>query len=259
MKAKIYPLNTAPSEVDVKASPFCLHLEIICASLSRGKTTIKNIINSKDINTTIKWCKAIGANIRKDEDKIVVRGINNKISYKQTLFVCDNSTTAKLMIPLFCLVSHPIGIKTNDIVIEELNQYSHIYEEYGVSFYVEEGMIRFEKIMQPKEVEFDGDLDIYIAAGLLLALPLLKGNSVFKLKAPIRDEKTYATILKILKTFSVDIKHPATMRYDINGNQKYKKASITTEKDCMLLAHYTLLSTLLNNDKSILLNNYRRN
>ena len=257
MKAKVYPLNTMVSEVKATASPFCLHLEIICASLAKGKSVIKNIVDSKDIDTTISWCSGIGASIRKENDRIIVRGVDNKISFAHSLFHCDSSVTAKLMIPLLCSVPQPFGIKTNEKVVEELKSYDFIYDKYGINYYIEDGMIRFEKVMNTIEVEFDGDLDIYVAAGILLALPMLNGNSIFKLRAPRRSEKTYNTIMKILKSFSVDIKHPATMRYEVNGNQKYKGSRITTEMDCFLLAHMALLAKLLNEEQAIEILGYR--
>ena len=98
-----------------------------------------------------------------------------------------------------------------------------------------------------------------MSAGILLALPLLSGTSIFKLRAPKRSEKTYNTITKILKAFSVDIKHPATMKYEVNGNQKYRKANITTEMDCLLLSHTALLSKLLKQEESIEILNFKRN
>ena len=231
MKAKVYPLKDMKKEVYVPASPFCLHIEIICASLAKGTSVIKNIVNSKDIDTTIEWCKNIGANIKKGSDRIIIKGVNNKLFFEHSLFNCnDSSTTAKLMIPVLCINSKPFGIKASDKIIEELKSYSYIYEAYGVSYFVEEGLIRFEKTMKATEFEVDGDIDNYLSAGILLALPLLKEPSIFKLRAPIRSEKNYNTLTKILKFFGVDIKHPSTMRYEIPGFQKYKKTKITIIK-----------------------------
>ena len=64
MKVKIYPLNNSITELEASASSFSVHLQIICASLADGTSTIKNVIDSEDIDTTISWCKAIGANIK---------------------------------------------------------------------------------------------------------------------------------------------------------------------------------------------------
>lgn len=259
MKAKIYPITDIANEVNVVASSFCLHLQIICASLAKGKSVIKNIINSKDIDTTISWCETIGASIKKEEDRIIVRGVNNHINLQNSLFYCESSTTAKLMIPLLCSVPQPFGIKTSEDVLKEIESFSFVYDKYGVKFYEEEELIRFEKSMQTLEVEFDGDLDIHMAAGIMLALPLLEGTSVLKLRAPRRSEKTYNTIIKILKAFSIDIKHPATMRYEVSGNQKYRRTSINTEMDCLLLSYQALLAKALKQDQMLELKNFRRN
>ena len=259
MKAKIYPITDIANEVNVVASSFCLHLQIICASLAKGKSVIKNIINSKDIDTTISWCETIGASIKKEEDRIIVRGVNNHINLQNSLFYCESSTTAKLMIPLLCSVPQPFGIKTSEDVLKEIESFSFVYDKYGVKFYEEEELIRFEKSMQTLEVEFDGDLDIHMAAGIMLALPLLEGTSVLKLRAPRRSEKTYNAIIKILKAFSIDIKHPATMRYEVSGNQKYRRTSINTEMDCLLLSYQALLAKALKQDQMLELKNFRRN
>lgn len=258
MNAKIYPLTKLNSEIKVSAAPFCLMLEIICASIASGTTTIKNIVSSNEIDTTISWCRQIGATIKVGTDKILVKGVANSISFKNSLFVCGNtSTTAKLMIFLLCSVFQPFGIKASEDILEELKQYYYIFDAYEVKHYLEDDVLRFERKMKAKEVELNCDLDIEIASGILMALPLLNGNSTFKLRAPVRSGKTYSTILKILKKFSIDIKHPATMRYEINGNQKYRRCVITTEKDTFQLSHVALLSTLLKDNESINLNNYR--
>ena len=259
MKAKIYPLEHTIKDIEATASPFCLHLQIICASLAKGTSTIKNLIDSNDVDTTIEWCRSIGAVIKKVNDKLVIKGVDNIINYKSSLFVCNTSITAKLMIPLLCSVTQPFGVKSNKTIIKELSAYKKILESFGVSFFLENEMIRFEKILNPIEVEIDGDVDIYFVAGLLIALPLLKGHSVLKLRAPIRSEKNYSTILKILKQFRVDIKHPATMRYEINGYQSYRATSIKTEIDNLLLSFNSLLTQRLNTDEKIMLLNYQSN
>ena len=260
MKAKIYPLTHTPSEIEATASSFCLHIEIICASLAKGTSVIKNIIESKDIETTISWCRALGATIKKLNDKLIIKGVDNTIKYKTTLFVCDNTaTTAKLMIPLLCTSHQPVGIKADEKIINEIVSYKKFLDEFDISFYLENDMVRFEKAMKAKESEIDGDVDIYFAAGLLMAFPLLNSHSTLKLRAPIRSEKNYATIMKILKHFHIDIKHPATMRYDVSGNQTYKACRIKTDTDKFVLAHYSLISQLLKVDSEpIRVTNYVR-
>lgn len=261
MKAKIYPLKNTPSEIKAIPSSFSLHLEIICASLAKGISTIKNIIDSQEIQTTISWCKTIGANIKRSGDRLVIKGVANIIEYQHSTFNCGQSSlTAKMMLPLLCTIHQPFGIEAeNSAVLEELKEYQSIFEEYGAVVIVENNMLRFEKKINAKECELDGDIDIALAAGLLIALPLISGPSTLKLRAPVRSEKSYDTILKILKRFHIDIKHPATMKYDISGDQRYKKCKITTEVDNLLFSNLGLLSqTIKDNNGTISIINYKK-
>jgi len=259
MKAKVYPLYEIGDEIDVVASSFCLHIQIICASLARGTTTIRNIVSNKEIDTTIKWCKSIGASIKKVNEKLVIKENNNKIRLKNSLFICgETSTTAKLMIPLFCTFNQPAGVKANENVIKELETFKVIFDAYGITYYFEDDVVRFERQMKSEEVEFDGDIDTYFMAGLMIALPLLNHSSIIKLRAPVRNENTYNTIVKILKKFHIDIKHPATMRYEINSNQRYISCKIKTEQDNLLLSYITLLTQRLKDNNSLTLLNYRK-
>lgn len=260
MKVKVYPLDVMNDYIEATASPFCLQVQIICASLAKGTSTIKNIISSRDVETTISWCKSIGANIKKSNDRLIIKGVNNTITFKESLFISNHSAmTAKLMIPVLCVIPQPFGIQIADDMANEILQYKPILEELGVSVFANSGIIRFEKAIHPKECEVDGDIDIAFAAGLLMAYPLLNKHSTLKLRAPIRSEKNYSTIIKILKHFHVDIKHPATMRYDINGKQSYKKGNITTEMDKFMLSQLSLLSLKLpNNNVPLHILNYRR-
>lgn len=260
MKVKIYPLNEMISETQVCASPFCLHLQIICASLAKGTSVIKNIVDSNDIDTTIKWCEGLGATIKRNNDRLIIKGVNNDLSYSQALFSCGNSSlTAKLMLPILSTVSRPFGIKGDENILDEIESLTPFFESYGIHHYRENEMVRFENTMTSGEVEFDGDIDIHLSAGILMALPLLKGSSLFKLRAPVRCEKSYELILKILKNFKIDIKHPSTMRYEIPGFQKYKKTKITTEIDNLYLSYLSLLTQKLPSGKNLKISNYKSN
>ena len=58
-------------------------------------------------------------------------------------------------------------------------------------------------------------------------------------------------ILKVLKKFHVDIKHPASMQYEIFGYQQYKHCKIKTETSILMLCNLSLLSQKNSNKKSV--------
>jgi len=258
MKAKVYPLSIMPSVATTFASPFSTQLEIVIASLAKGTTTIKSIANNSDINTTIQWCESLGAIIKRNENSLVIKGVAQKISFSEPLFKANDSvSTALIMIPILCTISQPFGVTGNKQVIDELAKVDDILKGFGVDSYYDYGMKRYEKIITPTNLEINGDVDINFIAGLFITLASLKGNSVVRLRAPVRYERTYNVVLKVLKKFYVDIKHPNTMRYEINGKQTFQACKITTEIDNRMLAYTFLLARKIEEtEKGITIHNY---
>lgn len=60
--------------VHVPPSKSMAHRAIICASLARGKSVIRNIEFSKDIDATIQAMKALGTMIFKYDDYLEIDG-----------------------------------------------------------------------------------------------------------------------------------------------------------------------------------------
>ena len=241
MKAKIYPLENQVTSLRAKSSSFCMLLEIIGAILSKGTTKIYNATYSEEINTVIEWGKLFGATFKKSKDNLIIKGKKGNLSINESLLECPTANVAKLFIPFLTTLNKPIGIKGTKKVLDDLKQYQQIYEDYGITCYFDEEIVRFEKIIRSRSAEIDGDCDIYFIAGLFIALPLLSNKSEIKLIAPIREERSYKTITKILRRFHIDIKHPSTMRYEINGFQHYHGCEINTDSDEFMLSHQAML------------------
>lgn len=241
MKVKIYPLEQVSNPLILPVSEYLLHLEIICASLADGTTIIKNIVESQNIDTTIRWCSSLGALIKKGQDRYIIKGINNEIQISNSLFQADNFLTVRLMFPLFCCVSQPIGIKATPEMIRQLGQYQAICDSIGVHFYNETDSIRVEEKVTNSIIDLSSLEDAISIVGFLIALPLF--NKEFHVLLP-NDENIKNELqssLKLLKKFNIDFKHFSSKKIDIDGNQKYKSCKIKTELD---FSQY-LLSTLL--------------
>ena len=262
MKAKVYPIddNTKLETIHASASSFCSLIEIIAASLAKGQTRIRNIAKSDEIDVALKWIKSYGASYKYTKTSLIITGVEGKIELKESLLSCPTSRVAKLFIPILSLAGKPFGIQGHRGVIARLEKYEKIYSDFGMTVYFENNVVRFEKSIKPTVTSIDGDTDISVVAGLMIALPLLYNDSKLRLIAPIRKEKSYKTILKILKRFRVDVKHPSTMGYDIDGEQHYYPCIITTESDEMMLSSLFLMATKLKDGAMpIRIENYYKN
>ena len=60
-------------KITIPPSKSLSHRAIICASLSMEESNIKNIVFSDDIRATIEGMKTLGADIKEDDDFILVK------------------------------------------------------------------------------------------------------------------------------------------------------------------------------------------
>lgn len=270
MKVKIYPLNKVPSSINILRSPFSIQIAIACATLADGTTTIKNIVKSGAIETTISWCKAIGAKIEMKDNDLVIEGTwqsqnvklqDRKLKFSTRLFESEKLTTPRLMIPILTTINQPFGIKKNDELIDEMALYDDEFEQLGIHYYDEGNVFRFEGA--PSVCEnflVDGDNDLHFMAGLFIALAFIKSEedkpTILALKEPIRGGKTYKSIIRVLKEFGVIVKRLETNKFRIYPNQKFKSTTITTEMSNLNISMLSLLTKKLEKKKSIKIENY---
>ena len=108
MQVKISPSNCSGS-VKIPPSKSMAHRSIICASLANGKSIIRNVAYSQDIQTTIEGMRKLGAKIEMKEDYVIVEGIKNFSSLQsQEIFCCESGSTLRFFIPIFSLCNKPI-------------------------------------------------------------------------------------------------------------------------------------------------------
>lgn len=259
MKAKIYPLEKINNEVTIFPSTFASHLAIICASLAVGKSVLKNVASSSDIDVTISWCKQIGATIYKKKDALIVIGFSNKdneekekriININNPIFECgESSITAKLMIPLLSTFAQPVGIKANKKIIQELHPFLEKLENNSVTYIEFENLIRIEKRITTFKEDLQGKEDVYMAAGFLLAFPFIRGKNSICLHAPVNNFDDYFAISKLMRKFKIEVKHPSSMVFEIEGYQKYNSCVYTIENDPLNICFMALLLNKFKGDK----------
>lgn len=245
MKAKIYPLSTSKSiKIDVPPSQKLLHYEIICASIAKGTSIIKNVNYSKNILDTIEWCKQMGAVIRKEENRLIIHGINNQVHFANNVFETKNSSyTFLYMLPFLSLANQPIIFKTNNpSIIEKVMPYKHIYEKENLYFYIENNTIKIEQSIRSGFIYINGHGNTPLILGLLLALPLLHTSSKIVVRYPITNEEDIKQSITLLKKFGVIISlNTANHTIEIAPNQSFKAYSMNTECDYFMLSMFTIL------------------
>ena len=114
MKYEITPLpNPVRSEISIPPDKSISHRALILSSIARGKSLIKNLLESQDTLSTLKILKHLGVNITRENNVWIVEG-KGREGFREPPDVLDaenSGTTARLLIgllaslPLFCVIT----------------------------------------------------------------------------------------------------------------------------------------------------------
>lgn len=235
--------------IDLPASKSDMHRAIIAASLADGESVIHDITLSNDINATIRAVESLGAIIRKIENTLVIKGINNFKNVKSNSIDCNESgSTLRFLIPILSLFEKHFTLKgATSLFSRPLSIYEEIYRNQDLKFELKDNELTIEGKIKPQEYLIKGDVSSQFISGLLFSLPLLEKESKIIIIPPFESESYVNMTLKTLNDFGIIIKRFSRYEFMIPGNQKYKASSYILEKDYSQFAFYAVLGAI-NND-----------
>lgn len=241
---KINPCNLS-GKVTIPASKSVAHRAIICAALSRGVCKIKNIDLSEDIKATVNAICALGA-VCELTDKTLTVNAKDLFRIKDAIIDCGESgSTLRFLIPIVAaggvnacfigkgkLPSRPIGI------------YQECLPRAGVKLDCKNGLpLIVTGELKPNVFLLPGDISSQFVTGLLMALPLLNGNSELILTSALESQGYVEVTIEVLKNFGINIIRTEKGFY-IPGNQKYKPIDFVVEGDWSQAAFFIAAATL---------------
>ena len=218
-------------EIRAISSKSDAHRIFICASLSEKTTEIKCNVMSKDIAATIDCLKSMGTDISINGDIITVTP--KPFNKKADLDCGESGSTLRFLMPL----ASALGIDTTITAHGRLPQrpispLKEQLEKKGVTFHTDNIFpLHLIGQLQSGEYEIAGNISSQFITGLLLALPILKGDSKIKIIPPY-ESKSYVDItISVLRKFGIEIEEKENL-YIIKGNQKFvSPKEITVEGD----------------------------
>lgn len=231
-------VNVPPSKSDV-------HRAIICAAMANGVSRISPVALSNDIKATIGCIKALGADAVLENNVLTVDG-TNMYKNKTALLDCGESgSTLRFFIPIAAvgninatfvgkgkLPQRPIGIFTEAL------------PKAGTVCKTEGGLpLEIKGQLKSGIFKIPGNVSSQFITGLLLALPILEGDSEIVLTSPLESVGYIAMTIRTMKQFSVNIQ--ATEKgWHIKGGQSYKTCDYTTDGDWSQAAFFMVLGAV---------------
>jgi len=227
---KLFPSNLN-GKIKSPPSKSLSHRALICASLSKGKSIIKNISYSDDILATINALKLLGAKFEKFKNNITVTGIK-KIRQPLIHIDCKESgSTLRFLIPLFSLSNKTtIFTGSSSLINRPLSIYQTIFKKDNNIFEINNDKVMINGSIKAREYHLKGNVSSQFFTGLMFALPLLEEDSTIYIDG-ILESKSYIDLtISVLEEFGVKILELEN-GYFIEGSQTYIPTTYTIEGD----------------------------
>lgn len=248
MDIKITP-KKLHGEVTVPPSKSVAHRMIIAAALANGTSTISNLYPSVDILATMDCMRALGARIDFEGGTAVIEGIKN-VPDKAVLDCHESGSTMRFLIPVACA----LGVKAEFLGSAKLPQrpitpFVEEFPKHGVTFdfsKAESGCTLPCSVsgkLTSGWFEIDGGLSSQFITGLLLALPILDGDSDIVLTSKLNSKPYINITLGVLRDFGCEIAE-TDRGYHIKGNQRLKPFSGAVEGDYSQSAFFYAANSL---------------
>ena len=239
----LFPTEVRGS-IKVPPSKSLSHRALICASLSRGRSTISNIVFSDDVKATLNALKHIGAKFELQDDKVIVHGIK-RIKYDDEVIDCNESgSTLRVLIPLLSLTKKEIIYTGKQSLLKRPQTiYQELFTKDGNTFEVSRDKIMVNGSIKSNDYVIDGTVSSQFISGLLFALPLLEDDSTITINTRLESKSYVDLTVDILDFYGIDVQEIEN-GYFIPGNQKYQARDYSVEGDYSQSAYHLVAGTL---------------
>lgn len=213
MIAIIHPRKLAGT-VPAIASKSVAHRMIIAAALANGDTRVRCNTTCEDIEATVRCLEALGARILPAEDGFEVHPVPKSRAYgilkafaNRTLDCGESGSTLRFMLPVACalgadatftgrgrLGSRPLAPLSDELIAAGCD-----LEGLGGFPLKAHGRLR------PGTFKIPGNVSSQYITGLLMAAPLLEGESAVEVTGRIESRPYVNLTIQALKCFGIDV------------------------------------------------------
>lgn len=241
MKMIITP-HALGGTIQVPSSKSIGHRDLICAALASGQSYVENISLSQDIDATCGILRSFGASIEEIPSQLngrtayKIQGSLQKTEQRITADCCESGSTLRFLIPVGLVGSHSVTFTGRGHLPERpLDPYFDLFREQRIAFQqkVEEKSLPLtvQGTLRPGTYTLPGNISSQFFTGLLLALPLLDGDSVLISTTPLESVSYVTMTIDCMANHGVHVYYDGTDTFRIPGNQQYRAGRYIIEGD----------------------------
>lgn len=221
-------------EVTPPPSKSAAHRALICAALASGRSVLTPAVPSRDIEATAAAVGALGAVVAVSGGALWVDGTAGRpqAADGDVIDCGESGSTLRFMIPVAALSGRRLTfVGHGRLPRRPIGPYLDCLPPAGVRCRTEGGLpLTIEGQLRPGEFRLPGDVSSQFVTGLLLALPLLAGDSRIRLLSPLESAGYVDMTLAAMARCGVTVR-PTADGYAIPGGQSYRACDTAVETD----------------------------
>ena len=181
------------------------HRLLICGALADKPTKIRCNCFSKDIEATVQCLKAMGADIKAENEIITV----TPAAFNETasLDCGESGSTLRFLLPVVSALGIDATVSGHGRLPERpLSPLKEEMEKNGVCFHTGSKFpLHISGRLSAGEYVLAGNVSSQFISGLLFSLPLLEGDSTIRLLPPVESRSYINITLSALSQFGIEI------------------------------------------------------
>lgn len=219
-------------EVVIPPSKSAAHRALICSFLADGGE-VNPIIDSYDMRATTGALSAI-----KNDEEIVD--------------CIESGSTLRFLIPVAAALGKSVTFVGSGRLPERpIGDYLRLFPQHNVKCVSEGGLpLKISGKLTSGDYEIAGNVSSQYITGLLLALPILDGDSRIILTTPLQSKPYVDMTIKVMSDYGVEALE-TNYGYFIKGNQSYQKRNYIVESDWSQAAFF-LVAGAISGDVTLL-------
>ena len=219
MKAFLEPAKMGGS-VNAIASKSYAHRMLLCAMLSEKEVVLKGTTFSKDIEATLNCVTALGSQVQQKKDEYIIK--KSKINEENIVLDCiESGSTLRFILPIALALGKKCKVIGKEgLAKRPLKDLLDTLRAHGAVIDGDSLPLEISGKLTSGDYKIKGDVSSQYITGLLMALPLLDGDSTISIEGEMVSSKYIDITKDVLKDFGIKVEDLDGGFY-IPGNQKY--------------------------------------
>lgn len=231
MNIRIFP-SVARGTVSAPPSKSMAHRLLICAAMARGESRIMNVSDCEDVQATLDCLRALGAECKMDNNKVIIQGTDFTKSSTAALPCRESGSTLRFLLPLCLLSQNEMTLTgTPSLLHRPMTVYADLCRKHGLLFEQTECGITVKGPLAAGEYTLAADISSQFISGMLFALTQVKGESILRILPPFESRSYVLLTLQALNTFGADVSWLDENTLRICGGKAMQAQTLAVEGD----------------------------